>query len=779
MPRKCFLKKIFAMLLIICAVLTLLPATGVARENEILQKPITWWDTSFAGIIYAGAGDENKNPIKATSWYFSVDYEFKIYFNGTAEENCIEKFDSVSNHANAEGYFGVFGEGTYYYKVRAIEVKLGTNFKTGNVSPWSEMSEGFEYRRPEKTATTFDINIEYTDCNISGGKYLDFIKDKGYAVVVHTIPFFISTCDLHFEGYPFEARIEIRLPYGSAYFESDSVPDITINGRKADVAQVKNDLTATAIYKFEKKNSAPYVKLGSDGEETDLTKKLGQSVNIGGGTATLTQNGDGYLLELENVRLNGGAGEFLLITQEYDEELGKYVHEKMERTFGIRANRDVTIVLKGKNSISSADAGVYYGIAMEEASAATFRGDGTLDIYAGGIAENGWGGTGDGYGIITGTAFGGLTVESGKINIYPIAKAYGIFASDLNMRGGELTVDGNENRAAIKTGAFGALRMYGGKMTVHSEQRAENSGAIETEGGIIHIAGGELTAVCKNRDGSYGRAIFFDSFACGDRATALFYYGGKATLIGEGAAMDVDNYAVEFPADVRTGSSTEPENATDVWTGETQINNNENIKTVIFSAPSKKMIDTIKIEGAKLSYEAGERAVYTAGVCDEDAGLYEIIGESWSGSDGKVLDKSTPDETFGDNAEYYYYLGIELSQSGGDAGYRFADDVKLILNGEEVRFKTPFFINSTAYDIWFFRAASFRTGGDGVLCGDVNNDGAVDITDAMLVLYHVAEKKSLTAEQLSRCDTNDDGVVDIFDAMKILYYVAGKSDSVK
>ena len=65
------------------------------------------------------------------------------------------------------------------------------------------------------------------------------------------------------------------------------------------------------------------------------------------------------------------------------------------------------------------------------------------------------------------------------------------------------------------------------------------------------------------------------------------------------------------------------------------------------------------------------------------------------------------------------------------------------------------------------------------VCGDANGDGKVDITDAMIVLYHVAKKEYMTGDQLSRCDTNDDGKVDIVDAMKILYYVAKKSDSVK
>ncbi len=76
------------------------------------------------------------------------------------------------------------GEGTYYYKARAIEVDLGTDNETGNVSPWSDMSEGFEYKRPAKAATSFDIEIDYSDCNISGGRYLDFTKEKGYAVTV-------------------------------------------------------------------------------------------------------------------------------------------------------------------------------------------------------------------------------------------------------------------------------------------------------------------------------------------------------------------------------------------------------------------------------------------------------------------------------------------------------------------------------------------------------------------------------------------------------------------
>ena len=72
----------------------------------------------------------------------------------------------------------------------------------------------------------------------------------------------------------------------------------------------------------------------------------------------------------------------------------------------------------------------------------------------------------------------------------------------------------------------------------------------------------------------------------------------------------------------------------------------------------------------------------------------------------------------------------------------------------------------------------FVSSGELVL-GDVNVDGIVDISDAMLIFYHVAKKELLTDEQLLRCDTNDDNEVDIVDAMRVFYFVAKKIPSLK
>lgn len=67
-----------------------------------------------------------------------------------------------------------------------------------------------------------------------------------------------------------------------------------------------------------------------------------------------------------------------------------------------------------------------------------------------------------------------------------------------------------------------------------------------------------------------------------------------------------------------------------------------------------------------------------------------------------------------------------------------------------------------------------------IVYGDANGDGSVDITDAMLVFYHVAKKEMMTdADQLKRCDVDKNGDVDISDAMRVFYFVAKKIDSVE
>ena len=57
--------------------------------------------------------------------------------------------------------------------------------------------------------------------------------------------------------------------------------------------------------------------------------------------------------------------------------------------------------------------------------------------------------------------------------------------------------------------------------------------------------------------------------------------------------------------------------------------------------------------------------------------------------------------------------------------------------------------------------------------GDVNNDGKVNVLDAVMVLRHDANIIKLDDSQLKAADVNDDDKVDVLDAVMILRYEAG------
>ena len=57
---------------------------------------------------------------------------------------------------------------------------------------------------------------------------------------------------------------------------------------------------------------------------------------------------------------------------------------------------------------------------------------------------------------------------------------------------------------------------------------------------------------------------------------------------------------------------------------------------------------------------------------------------------------------------------------------------------------------------------------------DINDDGIVNITDAIMVLGHVSCKKALNSDQYSRADIDGNGIVNITDAMMIIRTVSGR-----
>ena len=57
--------------------------------------------------------------------------------------------------------------------------------------------------------------------------------------------------------------------------------------------------------------------------------------------------------------------------------------------------------------------------------------------------------------------------------------------------------------------------------------------------------------------------------------------------------------------------------------------------------------------------------------------------------------------------------------------------------------------------------------------GDVNNDGAINVSDISKVAAHVKNKKSLTAEEMKLADVNGDNAVTVTDVSKIAAHVKG------
>ncbi len=62
--------------------------------------------------------------------------------------------------------------------------------------------------------------------------------------------------------------------------------------------------------------------------------------------------------------------------------------------------------------------------------------------------------------------------------------------------------------------------------------------------------------------------------------------------------------------------------------------------------------------------------------------------------------------------------------------------------------------------------------------GDVNNNGRIDMLDALLILQAINGRVNLSAEEFARADINGDGELSAFEAMRILQYINGKISSV-
>jgi hypothetical protein len=104
---------------------------------------------------------------------------------------------------------------------------------------------------------------------------------------------------------------------------------------------------------------------------------------------------------------------------------------------------------------------------------------------------------------------------------------------------------------------------------------------------------------------------------------------------------------------------------------------------------------------------------------------------------------------------------------GGGQGTSFGGEYEL--HGQSCQFM-PGIISGGYYTITMFLGSSSAPA---VLMGNVNGDGKIDITDAILVLRHILGLTTLTGNNLIAANVNQDGQVDVADAILILRYIVG------
>lgn len=116
---------------------------------------------------------------------------------------------------------------------------------------------------------------------------------------------------------------------------------------------------------------------------------------------------------------------------------------------------------------------------------------------------------------------------------------------------------------------------------------------------------------------------------------------------------------------------------------------------------------------------------------------------------------------------------ITVSAKRLDTGAKFTGTGKIALaegkNTVKIVVTAPSGEKRT-YTVTVTRAASA-----GPKKGDIDGNGKIEVTDALLILSHNAGETTLTKAQLSRADIDSNGKVDVTDALLILQYVSGKS----
>lgn len=62
------------------------------------------------------------------------------------------------------------------------------------------------------------------------------------------------------------------------------------------------------------------------------------------------------------------------------------------------------------------------------------------------------------------------------------------------------------------------------------------------------------------------------------------------------------------------------------------------------------------------------------------------------------------------------------------------------------------------------------------MCGDVDGDGKITVTDAMYIFQYLGQRRELDNDALKAADTDKDGKITVTDAMYIFQYLGQRRE---
>ena len=257
------------------------------------------------------------------------------------------------------------------------------------------------------------------------------------------------------------------------------------------------------------------------------------------------------------------------------------------------------------------------------------------------------------------------------------------------------------------------LNIYGDCKVTGSEAGLYTTGTMRIYG---KDATAKLTAIGDSElNGSNGKGIgvhgydkihIYNQFYTDEGSDFSFVTRSNTyeTIENVGCTLHGDNYSVITSENFDGSDSTEH-----FWDGESfNIGDTDQYQYIEYKVnrAGVEFIDVINITDAALSFQPGEAPRFTGKVAASDQDKYAIYYEEWCRYDenGDVIEDCSSLwnggtlVTFQKDKTYYYSVSVMAR-----FGYKFAENVRLIVNGEEINYKAGeydlYSYGISAYDI--------------------------------------------------------------------------------